>query len=86
MYKKSWQVSKYIKPSHVKNRREGLFGLDFLEMKYFRSIKVVRNLIRTTKYVLSKLGGKRFNFLNTLRTGDADLRHLRFCVTTVKNG
>jgi hypothetical protein len=29
---------------------------------------------------------KLLHDINTLRTGDANLRHLRFCVTTVKDG
>jgi hypothetical protein len=29
---------------------------------------------------------KMYTHFNTLRTGDTNLRHLRFCVTTVKYG
>jgi len=42
---------------HVKKRRKDLFDLDFLEMRYYRPINVVRNW-NVTKYALNKLGLK----------------------------
>jgi hypothetical protein len=33
----------------------------------------------------SKLENQYYYVINTLRTGDANLRFLRFCITTVKD-
>jgi hypothetical protein len=58
-----------------------------LELKMYPCrVNIANTTCFSTQIVSGRWNKNVHSEVNTLRTGDANLRHLRFCVTTVKDG